>query len=144
VGAIIPGPAGLAAFTGIKFTGYFFAVKGLKVLQPAITARAAKIAGVRTGPGLVLGPPFTFLIGFGAPKFIAPFLPNNSFYPFYASLVIARIFIWALVIYLFARKTEMPGRWVWVYAFFGAFWSSTLDWPGYGLAALTPDKIVIC
>jgi hypothetical protein len=144
VGATFPGPVGVAVFTGIKFTGYFFAAKGLKVLQPAITAGAAKIAGARTGLGLLLGPPATFLIGFGAPKWIAPFLPNNSFYPFYASLVLARILIWALVIYLFARKTGIRARWIWTYALIGAVWSSILDVPGYGLAVLAPGKIVIC
>jgi hypothetical protein len=144
VGAIIPGPAGLAVFTGIKFAGYFLASKGLKTLQPVITAGAAKIAGTRTGLGLLLGPPITFLIGFGTPKFIAPLLPNNSFYPFYASLIIARIFIWALVIYLFARRKGVQARWIWAYALAGAVWSSILDWPGYGLAVLTPGKIVIC
>ncbi|HET8925382.1 MAG TPA: hypothetical protein VFN26_20535 [Candidatus Acidoferrum sp.] len=144
MGAIIPGPAGVAVFVGIKFTGYFFAVKGLKLLQPVITAGAAKIAGMRTAVGLVLGAPLTFLIGFGTSALSIRLADYNSFFAFYASLVIARILIWALVIYWFARKTEMPRRWIWPYAFLGAILSSLLDWPGYGLAVLTPGKIVIC
>jgi len=144
VGATFPGPVGVAVFAGIKFTGYLFAAKALKALQPAITAGAAKIAGTRTGLGLLLGPPFTFLIGFGTSSFFVRFAPHNSFYAFYASLVIARILIWAAVIYLFARKSGLAARRIWAYALAGAVWSSILDVPGYGLAVLAPGRVVIC
>lgn len=144
MGATFPGPAGVAVFVGIKFTGYFVAAKGLKWLEPAITAGAAKIAGARTGLGLLLGPPFTFLVGFGTSSFFVRFAPYNSFYAFYASLVIARILVWAAVLYLFARKTDLSARRIWAYALIGALWSSILDVPGYGLAVLAPGKVVIC
>ncbi len=144
MGVTFPGPAGVAVFVGIKFTGYLLAAKGLKALQPMITAGAAKIAGTRTGLGLLLGPPFTFLLGFGTSRFFVRFAPHNAFYPFYASLVIARILIWAAVIYLFARKTNLTARRIWACALIGAVWSSILDVPGYGLAVLAPGKLVIC
>ena len=144
MGAIVPGPVGVVVFAGVKFTGYFFAVKGLKALQPAIAAGAAKIAGVRTGLGLLLGPPSTMLIGYATSSFVMRIVPYNSFYPFYTSLIIARILIWALVIFLFARKTAMNAGSIWLFAIVGAAWSCLLDIPGYKLAIISPGKIVIC
>jgi hypothetical protein len=144
VGATIPGPVGLAVYAGVKFTEYVLAAKALKVLQPAIAAGAAKIAGLRTGLGLVLGPIATVSIGFAASRVLTHLPTNNSFYPFYVCLFTSRVLIWALVIFLFARKTQMGTRWLWACALGGAIWSSVLDLPGYGLAVISPGKIVIC
>ena len=84
------------------------------------------------------------LIGYATSSLVMRILPYNSFYPFYISLIIARILIWALVIFLFARKTSMSTGWLWAFAFLGAVWSCLLDIPGYGLAIISPGKIVIC
>jgi len=55
MGGYFPGPLGLAAAAGVKFAGYAAAAVALKKIEPVISASAMKIAGIRTGLGIVLG-----------------------------------------------------------------------------------------
>jgi hypothetical protein len=145
MGAIIPGPLGLIAFAGIKFVGYSFAASALKKFEPTIVAPATKIAAARTGLGFVLGPPAT-LLGF----FLASTVFFSSAYSpfrdsaFYGVLFVARIFIWALLLFLFTKKAPLPRSSLWLYSLLGAMVSSLLDWPGYALATHAPGQLVFC
>jgi hypothetical protein len=147
----LPGYLGVAAFAGIKFVGYSLAVSGLKKLELTIASTATKIAAVRTGLGVLLGPPATllmvFLIGliFIHPD-ASPSSPNWSFQmpEIYGLLFIVRIFVWAFVLFLFTNKSPLPKSKFWLYAFVGAIVSSLLDLPGYALALAAPGKIVFC
>jgi hypothetical protein len=141
----LPGFLGVAAFAGIKFVGYSLAVSGVKHFEPTIVASATKIAAVRTGIGFVLGPPATFLGAY----FTEALFFRSGYSPFqnvavYGVLFIARIFIWALVLYLFTKKAPLPISSSWLYALLGAIVSSLLDWPGYALAIAAPGKFVFC
>jgi hypothetical protein len=147
----IPGVLGAVAFAGIKFVGYSLAVSGLKEVEPAITASAAKIAAVRTGFGVLLGPLASIAIIYSVEFIIAhssdPSSSANtgSEMPvFYGILFIVRIFVWALVLFLFTKKAPLPRSRFWLYALFGAVVSSLLDWPGYALAIAAPGKLVFC
>ncbi len=141
----IPGPLGLFAFAGIKFVGYSFAASALKKFEPTIVASATKVAAVRTGLGFVLGPPATLLGAFLASTVF--FRSGHS--PFqnpvtYGVLFVARIFIWALLLFLFTKKAPLPKSSLWLYALLGAMVSSLLDWPGYALATHAPGQLVFC
>jgi hypothetical protein len=147
----IPGILGVAAFGGIKFVGYSLAVSGLKKFEPAIATSSTKIAAVRTGLGVVLGPLATllvmFLIGlifFRSAQTSAS--PDSSFQMLaaYGILFMVRIFVWALVLFLFTVKSPLPRSSFWLYSLLGAIVSSLLDWPGYALAIAAPGKIVFC
>ena len=147
----IPGVLGVVAFGGIKFVGYSLAVSGLKKCEPAISASATKIAAVRTGLGIILGPLATLLVVFliGLMFFRSAnssTSPNSSLdlLATYGILFIVRIFVWALVLFLFTLKSPLPRSSFWLYALFGAMVSSLLDWPGYALAIAAPGKIVFC
>jgi hypothetical protein len=141
----LPGFLGVAAFAGIKFVGYSLAVSGVKHFEPAILAAATKVAAVRTGFGILLGPPATFLGAYitGSMFFRSGYSPFQNA-AVYGALFIARIFIWALVLYLFTKKAPLPRSSFWLYSFLGAIVSSLLDWPGYALAIAAPGKFVFC
>jgi hypothetical protein len=136
-----PGPLGFAAFAAVKFGGYVVAGLALKKLYPSIVAGAAKIAAVRTGLGILLGP--TFIIGMAA---LAAYFRWNSDsdLPPYIALLCLRTLIWALVIWIFLRKTEESRNYLWVNAGAGALWSSLLDVPAIVLLAIAPGRIPIC
>jgi hypothetical protein len=141
----LPGYLGVAAFAGVKFIGYSLAVSGVKHFEATIAAAATKVAAVRTGLGFVLGPPATLL---GAYLTEATFF-RSGYSPFqnaavYGVLFIARIFIWALVLYLFTKKAPLPRSSFWLYALLGAIVSSLLDRPGYALAIAAPGQFVFC
>jgi hypothetical protein len=145
----IPGVLGAVAFGGIKFVGYSLAVSGLKEVEPTIVASATKIAAVRTGLGLVLGPLATLLVVFliGLTFFrAANTSPDSSFQmlAIYGILFIVRVFVWALVLFLFTARSPLPRSSFWLYSLLGAMVSSVLDWPGYALAIAAPGKIVFC
>jgi len=147
----LPGFLGVAAFGGLKFVGYSLAVSGLKKVEPAVTSSATKIAAVRTGLGFILGPLATislgFLIGFIFSHLGVSSATSNSSSPMvyiYALLFIVRIFVWALVLFLFTRKAPLPRSGFWLYAFLGAIVSSLLDWPGYALAIAAPGQFAFC
>lgn len=140
----IPGILGVAVFGGIKFVGYSLAVSGMKHFEPTIVASATKIAAARTGAGFVLGPPAT-LLG----MFLSEVYFRHGYSPFqnsaiYGVLFLARIFVWALILFLFTRKAPLPRSRLWLYSLLGAIVSSLLDWPGYALALAAPGKIVFC
>jgi hypothetical protein len=145
------GYLGVAVFAGIKFVGYSLAVSGLKKLEPVIASITTKIATVRTGLGVLLGPLAPLLILFLISLvFIGPGTSPNSpkwslqMPEIYGLLFIVRIFVGAFVLFLFTNKSPIPGSKFWLYAFVGAIVSSLLDVPGYPLALAAPGKIVFC
>lgn len=151
----IPGILGVAAFGGIKFVGYSLAISGLKKFEPTISSTATKIAAVRTGLGVLLGPLASilvvFLISLVGSLFAHPGQspqPQNSGPPvmlgLYGILFIIRVFVWALVLFVFTRTAPLPKSSFWLYAVLGAVVSSLLDWPGYALAIAAPGQIVFC
>ena len=141
----IPGPLGLVAFAGIKFVGYALAASALKNFEPTIVASATKIAAVRTGLGFILGPPATF-IGLVLSSAVISRSANSPFQNTvtYGVLFVGRIFIWALLLFLFTKKAPLPKSSLWLYALVGAMISSLLDWPGYALATHAPGQLVFC
>jgi len=141
----IPGLPGLAAFTAVKFGGYLIAGLALKKLQPRLGAGALKIAATRTALGLVLGP----VVSIGFLALLDRFnhqsgLMELSIATRYLLVGVFRIFIWALVIFLFTRRTEISVGKLWTLALAGAVWSCLLDVPGIALAWITPGRIPIC
>jgi hypothetical protein len=144
MGGYFPGPLGFAAFVGVKFGGYALAGIALKKLQPAITSSALNIAAARTGLGVVLGPPITLLGGMILGLLFAGARDDLSTYFAYAFLWPLRILIWALVLHMFTRRTDLSASRLWSYAALGAVWSCLLDWPGLKLAMVAPGKIPVC
>jgi hypothetical protein len=147
----LPGYLGIAAFGGIKFAGYSLAALGLKQFEPTIASSAVKIAAVRTGLGVVLGPLATILvvyltdlIFFHSGNSPTSSSPDWQMALIYGSLFVVRIFVWAFVLFLFTRKAPLSGSSFWLYAFLGAIVSSLLDWPGYALAIAAPGKVTFC
>jgi|SRR6266851_1403225 hypothetical protein len=140
----LPGIPGFVAFAGIKFGGYVLAGLAMKKVQPSIAASAVKIAATRTGLGILLGPPMTLLGAFA----IGLLSPNsNSDMPLYGTYVflfIVRILVWALVVFIFTKRSDIAKSRLWMYASVGALWSCLLDLPGFGLAFISPGKIPIC
>jgi hypothetical protein len=145
MGGYFPGPLGFAAFAGVKFGGYALAGIALKKLQPAITGSALKIAALRTGLGVVLGPPITLLGGMIVGLLLAGVGRDMPTYFCYVFLLRPlRILIWALVLYIFTRRIDLSASRFWGYAAMGATWSCLLDWPGFKLAMVAPGKIPVC
>jgi hypothetical protein len=140
----IPGPLGFAAFASAKFGGYVLAGVALKKLHPAITASAVKIAAARTGLGILLGPVVTVAAIAIVEHFSSPANGDSSLLPLYPFLFALRVLIWALVIFLFARRSGLAESKFWAYASLGALWSCLLDLPGLGLALISPGRIAIC
>jgi hypothetical protein len=128
MGGYFPGVPGLVAFAGSKFGGYCVAGAALKKLQPAITANAVKIAGARTGLGILIGPVVMLGLGFGLASAF-PKAGQGDFisYVSYALLYVLRILIWALVIYLFTKEMNLRKEKLRGHAAFGAVWSYLLD-----------------
>jgi hypothetical protein len=145
MGGYFPGVPGLIAFAGVKFGGYCLAGVALKKLQPAITASVAKIAGARTGLGILIGPVAMLGLGFAlALAFPQAGQQDFSNYISYGLLYVVRIVIWAFVIHLFTQEIRLPKAKLWSYAALGAVWSCLLDLPGVGLAVVAPGKVPIC
>jgi hypothetical protein len=140
----IPGIPGLIAFVGVKFGGYLLAGLALKRIQPTISASAVKIAATRTALGVLLGPPITllgaFAIGLLSPK------PNSDApsYGAYVFLFLVRVLVWAFVVFIFSKRSDITRSKLWMYASAGALWSCLLDWPGFKLAMVAPGRIPIC
>jgi len=134
-------PGGSIGELAVNGTVNDLAVSGVKHFEPTIVASATKIAAVRTGIGFVLGPPATFLGAY----FTEALFFRSGYSPFqnvavYGVLFIARIFIWALVLYLFTKKAPLPISSFWLYALLGAIVSSLLDFtfsPGTACAFFT-------
>jgi hypothetical protein len=78
-----------------------------------------KIAGARISLGFVLGPT-------------------------YGLLVIACIFIWAVVLFFSLEKHRSKDPSFGCIRRLGAIWSSLLDLPGVALAMVAPGKIPFC
>jgi len=136
-----PGPLGFAAFAAVKFGGYWIAGLALRRLYPSIVAGPPKIAAVRTGIGILLGPPFVVGLALLADHMGRA---SRSNLPLYLMLFGVRVLIWALVIWIFLRKTGELRRNLWVGAGAGAVWSSVLDLPAVFLLAIAPGRIPIC
>jgi hypothetical protein len=140
----IPGPVGFAAFAAVQFGGYVLAGIALKRAQPLVTASQYKIAAVRTGLGVVIGPLLTIgLLAFAEHLFPDPRANpvDQFFYPF---LIVVRFFVWMLVIFLFTKHLSLKGSKLALYSLCGAVWSCLLDLPGIALAFVSPGKIPFC
>jgi len=140
----IPGPVGFAAFAAVKFGGYVVAGAVLRKWQPSITASPYKIAAVRTGLGIVIGP----LLTIAALALADHFFPDQATNPmgrlFYPLLAVMRFFVWMLVIFLFTKHLNLSASRLSLYALCGAVWSCLLDLPGIALAFVSPGKISFC
>jgi hypothetical protein len=111
---------------------------------PAMEASALKIAGWRTGLGIAIGLPLTFvLVGI-----VADANPNStSSWPLvgvYAFVLALRILIWAGLIHMFAREIGLRKGMLWSYAVLGGAWSGLLDVAGIALAFITPGQVPFC
>ncbi len=140
----IPGIPGLMAFGGVKFAGYCLASFALKKAQPAIEASTLKIAGARTGFGILIGPPLTIALTYALANLSPRSNSDLALFGIYAFVYLLRILIWALVIYLFTKQIGLLKSKLWGYAALGAVWSCLLDLPGIGLAIITPGQIPFC
>jgi hypothetical protein len=140
----IPGPVGFAAFAAVKFGGYVLAGMALKKLQPVITASVYKIAAIRTGLGIVIGPLLSVTALALAEHFFRASASNPVDRLFYPFLFVVRFFVWMLVIFLFTRHLNLSNSKLSLYALSGAVWSCLLDVPGIALAFISPGKIGIC
>jgi len=136
-----PGPLGFSAFIAVKFAGYVLAGFVLKRIYPSISSGAAKIAAVKTGFGILLGP--LFFIGVVALSAYMHWTPNSNLEP-YLLLLSVRVLVWALVIWIFLRRTAESRRYLWPNAGAGAIWSSVLDVPAVVLLAIAPGRIPFC
>lgn len=141
MGGYFPQPLGIAAFAGFKFAGYALAAVALKKIEPAILASALKIAGFRTGPGIVLGIPAT-LVGVFAMRFLHQ---EGSAFQLYLSLAPVRIAIWAILLFIFTKQAGITGQRLWLLAAAGSAWSCLLDWPALHLMLAAPrGQIPVC
>jgi hypothetical protein len=140
MGGYFPGPAGIATFGAIKFVGYSVAALALKKIHPGIFTSVMKIAGLRTGLGIILGIPATIvgalLLGTAEPKATDTQL--------YLVLAVVRVFVWALLLFMLTRNSPLPRSRLWLYAMLGSLWSCLLDWPGFHLMMLAPGQIPVC
>jgi hypothetical protein len=141
----VPGIPGFIAFAGVKFGGYYLAGLALRKLQPPVTASALKIAGTRTGLGILIGPPLTIGLAYLMARFFrqmnSDFLIISIMYVFIYAL---RVLVWALVIYLFTKQIGLLKSKLWTYAALGAVWSCLLDLPGFGMAIISPGQVPFC
>jgi hypothetical protein len=139
----IPGIPGLIAFAGVKFGGYCIAGVALRRFQPAITASAIKIAGARTGLGMLIGIPLSIAMTF-AVSFLFPKANGAATISAVTFIFVMRVLVWALVIHLFTKQIALPKSKFWSYSALGALWSCLLDVPGIGMALITPGQIPFC
>jgi len=142
----LPGLPGIAAFAGLKFGGYVLAGLALKKLQPALQTGAVKIAGIRTGFGILLGPAWFYGSLFVlAQLFRDPQeVPDATPYFAYLALAGVRVLVWALVLYIVLRGLSLKRSKLWLYSLCGAAWSCLLDVPGVALAWVAPGKVPFC
>ena len=143
----LPGLPGIAAFAALKFGGYVLAGLALKRLQPAVQTSAIKIAGIRTGLGLLLGPAFAY----GSLLVLAQLFPDpqkvpDAGSPYFAYLALAgvRVLVWALVLFIVLRGLSVRRSKLWLYSLGGAAWSCLLDVPAVALAWVAPGKVPFC
>ncbi len=139
-----PGIPGLVAFAGVKFGGYYLAGLTLKKWRSTITASALRIAGARTGLGILIGPPLTIGLTYALANLFPKTNEDIPIFGMYAFIYVLRILVWALVINHFVDEIGFVDSKLWGYAALGALWSCILDLPGFGLAIITPGQIPIC
>ena len=140
MGGYFPGPAGVAAFAGIKFVGYTAGAWLLKKVEPAITASEFKIAGARTGLGVVLGIPAS-LIGVLLVSSVDPKIGDIGSYLILAAV---RVGVWALLFRFLLKENELSRGRLWVYAVLGSALSCALDLPAFRLMMVAPGQIPVC
>jgi hypothetical protein len=139
---LLPGPLSAAVFAGIKFAGYALAGIALKKVEPAITTSVLKVAILRTGMGIVFGIPTMFIAVLAVSQLFKGSEENGVL--MYSILLVARILIWAFLLYVVSKSHEISRRKMWGLALAGAIWSCLLDFPGYKLALIMPGQIPIC
>ena len=119
--------AAFFAFAAIQFGGYVFAGATLRRLQPRITTSLYRIAALRIGLGIVVGPllvlGFMFFSGYLATDF-HPTLTRPSFY---LTIFVMRALLWMMIILLFTKDFKLVKSKLVSYAFAGAAWSCGLD-----------------
>jgi hypothetical protein len=142
----LPGPLGLAAFSGVKLAGYTLAGVVLRRAYPATRARALTIGLTRAAVGLAVG--LLHLVLWA--NILGRYLSDRYVLPvFFLGLFILRMIIWTFVIWFFCdrsfldRSRERPGRVV-GFAMAGTAFSFLLDAVGIGLAFVTPGQISFC
>ena len=140
----IPGPAGFAAFTGVKFVGYWIAGDVMTRHVAAIQASRLKIAVVRTILGIVLGLPTTFAWVWIASFFLRGGSSPATLYVAYTGLVAVRIVIWAFVLFVFSSRSAYPTGRLWFHAALCGAWSCLLDLPGLFFSFMAPGATAIC
>ena len=140
----LPGPLGIAAFSGIRFAGNRLATSAGRHFDTAMAASAMKIAAVRTVRGFVLGPLALAGVLLAEALFFRSRFSSFPAPALYSALFIARIFIWVLVLYLLTRKMPLLKSKLWLCALLGATVSRLLDLPAHALAVATPGRIVFC
>jgi hypothetical protein len=140
----LPGYPGIAVFVGIKFGGYLLAGAVLRKYVPAIKRSVLTIAASRVVLGVLTGPSLTLLFMWSLGLVLRPGSRLESGYLVYAFLAVARVFIWAFVLFMVSDRKEYPASRLWVDAVLCTVWSCVLDWPGYKLAGLAPGKWTFC
>jgi hypothetical protein len=140
----LPGIPGYIAFAGVKFCGYCLAGVALKKLQPAITASAVKIAGARTGLGILLGPPLMLLGAYTLAHLFPESTSDLPIYGLYVFLFFVRVLVWAFLIFVFTKRAAITRSTLWTYSLGAGIWSCLLDLPGFGLAFISPGQIPFC
>ena len=137
----VPGIPGLIAFAGVKFGGYVLAAEVLKKAQPAVTASRLKIAGARTGLGILIGPPIMIGLAWGLSNLKSD---SSLTVTFFLTLFVLSFLGWALAIHLFTRSLGLRRSDLWRYSVFGAVWSCLLDVLGVALAFVAPGRVPFC
>jgi hypothetical protein len=140
MGGYFPGPAGVAAFAAIKFAGYAAGAWVLKKVEPAVTMNELKIAGLRTGLGILLGIPAS-VVGV---MLVSSLVPKAGDVELYPVLAIVRIGIWALLLLSLVKRGEMSAGRLWLYALLGSALSCLLDLPAFKLMMVAPGQIPVC
>jgi hypothetical protein len=130
-----PGPVGLIAFVGVKFTGYSLAAY---LLNRAYEARenAWKVGAARTAIGIAAGAAYlaSWNLAHAAPGMAGWLL----------SLVPVRLAEWGLLLRIFFDKRFLATPQSWRYAALGSRWSYALDAVGLAAAWVVPGGFWVC
>ena len=111
------------------------AALALEKIEATIASSILKIAGLRTGLGILLGIPATMLGGFLLS--IAQTNVNNV--ELYLLLAAVRIASWLLPLSIFTKQIQL-----WPQAIAGSAWSCLFEWPAFKWAVAVPGQLHLC